>query len=397
MDVSRARQEIPATQSTIYLNHGWSGPSPRRVVEAVNARLEYESYAGPTIPEVQESRRRIKDGARAAFARFIGATPEEIVLTDNTTDGINIILNGLPWRDGDELITTTLEHGSGLVPSYYLRRREGVKVVIVELEASDTPKTVLAKFQAAMGPRTRLLLVSHIMYRNGLRLPLKELQEIAHQGGALALVDAAQSMGHLALDMGQLGCDFYAMPAHKWLLGPDGVGALYIRRDLIPIVEPRKVAGGAAAEYDPFGSFEPRVGEVRKYELTTSSTPLLAGATATVEFFEEIGMMAAEARIMDISKRLRDALANIPGVTLTSPRDGDLVSGLVSFCLESQEPRALVEALWNRHRIVCRAVNYPAGVRFSVHFFNTEAEVDTVAQAVEELAKSTVSPSAGSS
>ncbi|MBM2826305.1 MAG: Aminotran 5 protein [Dehalococcoidia bacterium] len=387
MDINKARLEIPATQKTIYLNHGWSGPSPRRVVEAIKERLEYENDEGPTSPHVQESRRGIKSEARGAFARFIGAAPEEIVLTDNTTDGINIILNGLPWREGDELVTTSLEHGSGLVPSYYLRRREGVKVTIVELDAGDDTSTVLSKFEAAMGPRTRLLLVSHVMYRNGLRLPLKELQEMAHRHGAMVLVDAAQSMGHLALNMPALGCDFYAMPAHKWLLGPDGVGALYIRRELIPQVEPSKMAGGAATSYDTTGNFEPRVDEVRKYELTTSSTPLLAGAAAAVEFLEEAGMAAVEARILELSARLRRSLLPVPGLTLTSPLGGELASGLVSFALSGQEPRSLVEALWNRYKIVARSVNEPPGVRFSVHFFNTEEELDKTAQAVKDLAK----------
>lgn len=387
MDVQRLRGEIPALSKMVYLNSGWSGPSPKRVIEAVTARLVFENEEGPTSRPILDSRNEIKDKARQAFARLLGATAEEIVLTDNTTDGLNIVLNGLPWRAGDQLVTTSLEHGSGLVPSYYLARRRGVEVRIVELSAGDDAERVLAKFHKAITSRTKLLVISHIMYRNGLALPLKEIQQLAHSAGARVLVDAAQSMGHIPLDMDGMECDYYAAPAHKWLLGPDGVGALYIRKELIPEVEPAKMAGAAALSYDTQGNMEPNVETVRKYELTTQSAPLLAGATAAADLFQEMGMEVVWDRIKYLSARLRESLLKLPTVSLTSPLNGALASGLVSFCIEGRDPRETTEALWQRYRIVARSVNEPPGVRFSVHCFNTEEEMDRTAEAVGELAR----------
>ncbi len=387
MDFDGLRQDIPTLNNMIYLNSGWSGPSPRQVINAITERLIYENEEGPTSRPILDSRMQIKSEARAAFARLMGATADEIVLTDNTTDGINVVLNGLRWSPGDEILTTSLEHGSGLVPSYYIARRNGVNVKVVELSADDTPSSIVSKFESAFTPRTKLLVVSHVMFRNGLMLPLRELQELAHSKGAKVLVDGAQSMGHIPLNMVEMGSDYYAVPGHKWLLGPDGVGALYIRKELIPGVETTKIAGGAALSYDTAGNMEPNEETVRKFELTTSSVPLLLGAATTLGIFEELGSENIWQRIRALSSQLSDSLSRIPGVALTSPTGGELASGLVSFAMQGREPRELTTQLWEQHRIVARSVDKPAGVRFSVHCFNTEEEMERTAQAVSELTR----------
>ncbi|MSQ15447.1 MAG: aminotransferase class V-fold PLP-dependent enzyme [Dehalococcoidia bacterium] len=386
MDFGSLREEMPTVSRMIYLNSGWSGPSPKRVIDAVTQRLVYENEEGPTSRPVLDSRTAIKNGARTAFAELMGASAEEIVLTDNTTDGINIVVNGLPWEPGDEIITTSLEHGSGLVPSYYVARRKDAKLKIVELTAEDDSASILSKFASAITPKTRLVLLSHIMFRNGLMLPLKEIQRLAHASGARVLVDGAQSMGHIPLDMVEMECDYYAVPGHKWLLGPDGVGALYIRKELIEGVEPAKVGGAAASSYDTIGNLVPNTQTVRKYELTTQSAPLQAGAVAAIGLFQELGMQNIWERIQLLSGGLTRGLSDIPRVTLTSPAKGGLASGLVSFAMQGRDPRELTEALWSKYRIVARSVNEPAGVRFSVHCFNTEDEMELTVRAVGELA-----------
>ena len=127
VDVEKLRAQIPACQQVVYLNSGWSGPSPRRVVDAITARLEYESALGPTTAEVVASKQQLQEEATAEAAALLNASPDEIFLTQNTTEGINIVLSGLPWREGDEIVTCDLEHASVLVPAYHLRSR-GVRV-----------------------------------------------------------------------------------------------------------------------------------------------------------------------------------------------------------------------------------------------------------------------------
>jgi len=379
MDVMRLRQEIPATEKVIYLNTGWSGPSPRVVLARVKEWLDFENHEGPTAPHVLRRRRQVQEEARGAVARLLGGSPEEITLTQNTTEGINIIVNGMTWRPGDEVVTTNLEHSSGIIPCYNLARRRRVRIRIVDLVGADTPSLILERLEAAISPRTRLILLSHIMYLNGLCLPLKEIQAVARERHVPVLVDAAQSVGQMPLDMKELGCDFYALPGHKWLLGPDGTGALYIRRELIPQIQPSKVGHHAAASYDLQGHWTPDTQSIKKFELTTTSGPLWAGLTAAIDFLEGIGLEAVQDRVQALSRLAVERLTAIPRVVIASPRHPQLTSGLVSFSLDGASPQRVVAYLWEQGKVVSRWVEHPPGVRLSLAFFNSEEEVEKVA------------------
>lgn len=384
MDVAAIRQRIPATQRVTYLNTGFSGPSPQTVVDRIVEYLQFETENGPTTRFVLDRRNETREQARATLASLVGASPDEIVLTQNTTDGINIALNGLPWQPGDEIVTDDLEHSSGLVPAYFMRQRHGVGVNIVSLDAQDSPGTILEKFEAAITPRTRALVVSHICYTTGLMLPLKELHELAHRKGAVVVVDGAQSAGHIPLDLHDMAADYYAFPCHKWVLGPEGVGGFFVRHDLLHNLQPTAVSGHAATVHDTLGHFEPADDDIRKFELTTTSAGLLAGATAAVEFLQEQGIESIFARNLALGERLRQRL-DAEGIEVLSPRGGPLATGLVTIAVGNHDPREFATALWERHNIVNRSVAYPAGIRMSLDFFNTEEEVDRAAAAVTEL------------
>ena len=381
----RLRQEIPATQKVIYLNTGWSGPSPKIVLDQVKEWLDFENYEGPTAPHVLERRRQLQEAARQAVARLLNASHEEITLTQNTTEGINIILNGMAWRAGDELVTTNLEHSSGIVPCYYLAKRKRVKIRIADLIGASTPSLILERLEAAITSRTRLIVLGHIMYLNGLCLPLKEIQALAHGRHIPVLVDAAQSVGQMPVDMKDLGCDFYSLPGHKWLLGPDGTGALYIRQELIPQIQPFKVGHHAVASYDLQGHWKPETRSIKKFELTTTSAPLWAGLVAAIDFLMGIGLQAIQERICILSSRAAERLGSVPGLTITSPRHPRLVSGLLSFSLAGASPQQVVTHLWEHSKIVARWVDNPPGVRLSLDFFNTEEEIEKVVDCIKEF------------
>lgn len=387
MDVAALRAQFPITANGIvYMNTGFSGPPSRGVLDAVATVMREEAELGPTAPPVMARGREVRQRARAAFAGMMNAEPEEVVLTDNTTRGINIVLNGLPWKAGDELVTTSLEHGSGLVPPYQLRERLGVSVKVVELDPLDSPEALVGKLEAALGPRTRLLLLSHIMFATGVLMPLAEITRAAHRRGVPVLVDGAQTMGQIPIDVKAWDADYYAVPGHKWMLGPWGVGALYIRRDLMTGVVPVEVAGKAARTYDAFGHYEPKTDSPEKFELTTSSNPLLAGAVAAIDLLQGVGMANVQARWAALTERLRQGLDETPGAAVTSPAGGPTACGLVTFTVAGWEGPPLVEALWERYKIVLRSVAHPPGVRAAVDFFNTEDEVDYLVDAVRALA-----------
>ena len=385
MDVQKLRDEIPVLANVTYLNTGWSGPPPRRVAQAMKDRIDLELNEGPTSRPVQEQGREIQARARKAAARLFNADVEDVLVTRNTTEGLNIVLSGLDWQAGDEIITCNLEHGSVLLTSLSIAQRHDLKVRVVDLVPHDSRETILGKFDAAFTPRTRMVFVSHVEYSTGLRMPAPELARLAHDRGAYIMLDGAQTGGHLHLDVAAEGFDFYSIPGQKWVLGYEGVGALYIRSELIERVHPAHSGGHAIVQPVDYENVQLNAADMEKFHGGSSSVPLQAAFVEAASFIEEVGISEIEDRNRQLAARLKEQLANIPGVHIYSPMEPGLSSGLVSFALSGWEPTAVVEKLWEDHRIVVRQVGYPPGIRASLHFFNTEDEVDQLAEAVRGL------------
>ncbi len=369
-----------------YLNTGWSGPTPTYVVEAIEQRLEYESYNGPTTTDVLESGASIRTRAKAAVAKLFNATSEEVLLTENTTEGLNVVINGLRFDRGDEVIVCDLEHPSVLLPAYNLRANHDVTVKIVCPKPNVTAEEVADMYGAAMSTRTRLVFFSHVQYSSGLRMPVAQIAERAHKFGAQVLVDGAQGPGHIALDMGALGVDFYSSPGQKWLLGPDQTGALFIRRDWVPELQPSRIGYAFAESWDLKGGFVPARDDIDKFMVSTTSMPLRAGYLAAVERVLELGPGEIEARQLSLAARLKTALSGAPGVRVLSPLEGPECSGLTTFSVDGVDNEVVASRLWADDTILVRAISHPQAVRASTSFFNTEDEVDALADAVRGLA-----------
>ena len=406
VDVQKLREEIPVLANATYLNTGWSGPPPRRVAQALKDRIDLELNEGPTSRPVQEQGRETQAQARLAAARLFNADPEDVLVTRNTTEGLNIVLSGLDWQAGDEIITCNLEHGSVLLTSLATAKRHDLKVRVVDLDPHDSRETILGKFEAAFTDRTRMVFVSHVEYSTGLRMPAPELTRLAHDRGAYIMLDGAQTGGHLHLDMKAEGFDFYSIPGQKWVLGYEGVGALYIRRDLVERVHPAHSGGHAIVQPVDYDNVRLNVADMEKFHGGSSSVPLQAAFVEAVGFIEEVGLREIEYRNRQLAARLKEQLAEIPEVHIYSPVEPDLSSGSFragrlgtaggggagpvigpgSFRAGRLGTAGAVARLWDDHRIVVRQVAYPPGIRASLHFFNTEDEVDELARAVKGLA-----------
>ena len=193
--MQKLRDEIPVLANVTYLNTGWSGPPPLRVAQALKDRIDLELYEGPTSRPVQEQGRETQAQARLAAARLFNADPEDVLVTRNTTEGLNIVLSGLDWQPGDEIITCNLEHGSVLLTSLATAKRYDLNVRVVDLDPHDSRETILGKFEASFTPRTRMVFVSHVEYSTGLRMPAPELTRLAHDRGAHIMLDGAQTGG----------------------------------------------------------------------------------------------------------------------------------------------------------------------------------------------------------
>lgn len=378
------RESTPATRNVIYLNCGWSGPMTTHVAHAMRAFLDREMTLGPTTQAVFDERVAMRESYRALMAAVVGAEPEEITIAQNTTEGINTVLNGLPFPPESNVVTTSIEHPSGIIPAYYLRERRGVAVRIVRLTPDDTLEDTLEKFDAAIDARTALVLISEVSYATGQLLPLAGIVELAHRRGARVLVDGAQTAGHIPIDVRATDVDYYAFTAHKWLLGPDGVGALFVRRDLIPALEPAKVAGKAAAEWDFNGRLTPERESITKFELTTVSGVVIAGAHVAAEQYLESGAAEVFERVRHLNRLAETRFARIPGVEIASPRIDQTRTGLFCFRLHGEPARRVSTYLQAYHRVVCRSVASEDVVRLSLHVYNTEDDIEAAARGVEQ-------------
>lgn len=363
------------------------------VVEAMRARAEREAYDGPTSPDVRHEKALLVRGVRERAARLIGADVDEVALTYTTTEGMNTALRGLGLGPGDEVIICNLEHNAVMVPAYYARLRDGMSVKVVRLPSTDeTAQSIVDEFERAMSPATQLLVLSHVAWNRGTRLPMREIVEMAHAHGALVCVDAAQSAGHINLDVREMGCDMLAFPGHKWLLGPDGAAFLYVRRELIERVQPLSVVHGANRRYDYHGNFEYASDSIHKFELTTHSGPVLAGLTVAMDAALEHGVAPIEGHCMGLADAFVAGLRRIAGVRITSPLDPSVRSGIVTFAIGELDPHQCVSALWGGaamwagERVVMRVCN-DARLRACFAAYNSAKDVETALRAVEGIAR----------
>ena len=386
MDIEKIRSQIPVLAHTAYLNTGWSGPPPARVAQAMKNRIDQELEQGPIMPEVLAAGKEIQTQAREAAARIFNANVEEVLVTRNTTEGLNIVLSGLDWNQGDEIIICDMEHGSVIAPTQLIGQRYGVGVKVVDLEMLDSREAILSKIEAAFTPKTRMVFISHILYATGRRMPAEELRMLTKDKGILLMLDGAQTGGHIELDMASLGFDFYSIPGQKWILGYEGSGALFIRREHLERIHPAHTGGRGVSSPADAHNFQPVTDSMEKFLGGSVSVPVQVAFLEATKFIEEVGIKNIEERNLDLAESAKAKLAEVPGVTIHSPLERRDSSGLVSFSIAGQEPVPIVEKLWENYRLVVRQVGYPAGVRASLHFFNTEEEVDLLVGGVRELA-----------
>ena len=386
MDIDKIRSQIPVLAHTAYMNTGWSGPAPRRVAQAMKDRIDLELEQGTTTSGVYEAGKEIQEQAQAAVARIFNASIDEVMVTRNTTEGLNIVLSGLDWQQGDEIIICDMEHGSVIAPAQLIGQRYGVAVKVVDLEVHDSSETIATKIVAAFTSKTRMVFISHILYATGRRMPAEEIRRATKDRGILMMLDGAQTGGHIELDMARSGFDFYSIPGQKWLLGYEGSGALYIRREHLERIHPAHTGGRAIARPANAHNFQPVADSMEKFLGGSVSVPVQAAFLEATKFIEEAGIYNIETRNLDLAESAKAKLSEVAGVTVLSPSERRDSSGLVTFAVEGQTPISVVERLWEDHKIVVRQVGHPAGVRASLHFFNTEEEVELLVGGVRELA-----------
>jgi L-cysteine/cystine lyase len=383
--VASLRNLLPVTSRCIYMNTGSSGPCPQPAVAAMNELQEWINATGPSAVEAYYRMGDAEQAARDSFAALLGCSPAEIALTHNTSEGVNIVLQGLGLRARDEIIITDLEHDSVLVPVYHLCATAGAAWRMLNLSHGADP---VASLTDALSPEVRLVLVSHVSFCNGQVLPIREMTSVANAAGVPVMVDGAQGPGHVDVNVKELGVQFYAAPGQKWLLGPEGTGALYVADEWLERLTPRWVGWVSHTGFDLQGGYTLKP-DCRRFEVGTRDPVVLLGLAESTRILTQFGMEAVHSRILTLSDLLRARLSQISGVILRSPTDGPARCGLIAFTMDGMHAKNITSALYKNARIVCRWIlpPYPPVVRVSVNAFQTEDELNTLCDALSSLTK----------
>ncbi|MCG7852359.1 MAG: aminotransferase class V-fold PLP-dependent enzyme, partial [Methanosarcinaceae archaeon] len=311
------------------------------------------------------------------------------VLTTNTTEGMSFTANGLDLQEGDEVLTTLHEHSAGLVCWELLRERRNVTVTQVELPTpAENKDEIIAAFEDAITPQTKVMSFCHINYTTGLRMPVKELCQLAQDHDIISVVDGAHAIGMINLDFHDLGCDFYACSPHKWLNAPPGTGVLYMREDVQDLLWPTVTEASASRN-------GPDVFQVRGQQCT----PVFACLNDVMDFQNDIGKDKIEDRILALSTYLKgEIIENWGAEKLFSPTVEELSSGLVSFNPFDdpfdKEKVKIYRILRDEYDIVIRSVNFQdkhsdaqkkRALRVSTHIFNNYNEIDKLISTLKTL------------
>lgn len=379
--VAALRAQLPATARTAYFNAGTNGPLPRVAQDALVAAASKELEVGRIVPGVYEGGWERNARVKGVLAGMVGADADELALTHSTNEGLNAVLMGIDWQRGDEVVTTQLEHPGLFAPLMLLAHRFGVIVRMADI--GDGGGDVAGALEANVGPRTRAVALSHVMWSTGAVVPLAEVGAMARRRGVLSVVDGAQGTGQVALDLHASGIDAYAMPGQKWLCGPEATGALFLRRDRLADVKPTYLR---YATYDVSGFLTPWAG-AQRYEIGEFYGPAVLALEASLLWQrDEVGLDWAYARVAALGQRCRAGLAALGGVTVASP--ADRMAGLVCFQVAGMAPPDVTARLYEQGMTI-RYVVYPPGpsvARVSCGWWNTEDEIDALVAAIGELA-----------
>ncbi|MBL9214298.1 MAG: aminotransferase class V-fold PLP-dependent enzyme [Opitutaceae bacterium] len=368
------QQSWVVDRTLLNLENGGLQPSPALVTQAfIDAWMkanEAPSHTNSRIlwPQVEQ--------VRARLAAAFGCATEEMAITRNTTEGFLAVALGTRLEAGDEVLTTTHDYHRFRNAFHQREQREGIVLRAIPLPVPvEDPALVVERLAAAITPRTRVILLSHVFQLTGQVMPVREVVRLARTRDILVIVDGAHGFSHIPATRDELECDVYATSLHKWLSAPHGTGFLYVRKALIPSIWPLMPPTAKAPD------------DIRKFEAigTASAAPFLAIAEA-LDFWAMIGTARKAARLVWLRERWLDRVASLPGVRLNTSRRPGRAGAIVNLDLEGLPPTKLAAWLWDRHRVLVAGVEHPEfqGIRVVPALYNTEAELDRFAELLTE-------------
>jgi L-cysteine/cystine lyase len=377
------RRQFPALANKFYFNYGGQGPMPQGAMDVITQTQAHIQEIGPFGAEAYAWISSQMLLTRQAIASTLNVPKDTITLTGNVTIGCNIGMWGIDWHAGDHLLLSDCEHPGVVATAQEISRRFAVEVSTFPLQATLNEGDPVSVIADGLRPRTRLVVLSHVLWNTGQVLPIDKITQLCRENGSLLLVDAAQSVGVLPLDLTALGVDFYAFTGHKWLCGPAGVGGLYVRPQVREMLHPTFIGvdgvitnhQGQPVDWQPDG---------RRYEVSTLATPLYIALKEAIAIHEQ--WATAEERYYQICRNsayLWQKLTELP--YLRCLKNSPPQSGLVSFQLTDNQPSSYLVKFLDSQKILTRTIANPNCIRVSVHYLTLESEIDQLITAIDRF------------
>ena len=364
------------SRGVLNLNSGWTSPSPRMVTEAF---FRYKHQEDATAYTMWQMLAPQAETIRSGLAELFGCDADEIAITRNASESLQILLFGIDLRAGDEVIATTQDYPRMLAALRQRELREGprLRLARIPLAPGDTGE-IVAAIEAAITPKTRCILISHQINITGQIMPVREICDMARSRGLETIVDGAHSFAQLDFKRDDLQCDYFGSSLHKWLYAPKGAGLLYVRKDKIRDVWPLMV------------SVEKNKDDIRKFEeVGTHSSATRLSIGEALMFHDTIGAKRKEERLRYLSGYWMNRIKQLPGVSFNTSFDPDQFCAIANFSIEGSDPNEIAEYLMSKHRIITAPIMHKefSGVRITPNIFTKPRELDRFCDAIESFVK----------
>ena len=364
-------------RSLVNFNNGGVSPAPAFVQEAMARYLEYSNQAPTyTMWRVLEPER---ETVRKRLAKHFGCDAEEMAITRNASESLQICQQGFDLRPGDEVLTTTQDYPRMIVTFEQRARREGIVLRQFPIPVPcDHPAEIVRLFEENITDRTKLILISHMINITGQILPIKDVVQMARKKNIPVIVDGAHAFAHFPFKHADLDCDYYGTSLHKWLFAPHGTGMLYVRRDKIADLWPLMAA------------METQDDDIRKFEeIGTHPAANFLAISEALTFHEGIGAERKAARLIYLRDRWARRLLELPNVRLHTSLEPGQACGIATVEIEGIDSALLTSYLWNEHRVIVVAIKHEEfqGIRVSPSVYSTLEEVDRFSDAMEQIAR----------